>query len=82
MSTEKRLTEDELKRVKLIREDVLQSISVLGELEYQKTVIDIEVSKVKKTIEDIKLREQSLFSELQDKYGVVSINLETGEFNQ
>jgi hypothetical protein len=82
MSTQNRLTEDELKRVKLIREDVLQAISSLGELNYQKTLLEEELSKVKKNIIEIKKSEQSLFSELQDKYGIVSINLETGEFNQ
>lgn len=82
MSTENKLTEDELKRVKLVREDVLQAISSLGELNYQKTLLEEELSNVKKNIIDIKKREQNLFSELQDKYGIISINLETGEFNQ
>ena len=77
-----RLTEDELKRIKLVREDALQAISSIGELEYQKILIDDEVAKVKKTILEIKTREASIFSDLKDKYGVVSINLETGEFNQ
>lgn len=82
MSTENRLTEDELKRIKLIREDVLQAVSALGELNYQKVLLEEELSKLKKNIVDIKNREQILFSELKDKYGVVSVNLETGEFNQ
>jgi archaellum component FlaC len=77
-----RLTEDELKRIKLVREDALQAISSIGELEYQKILIDDEVAKVKKNILEIKTREASIFSDLKDKYGVVSINLETGEFNQ
>lgn len=82
MSTPNKLTEDELKKVKLVREDVLQCITSLGELEYQKALLDIELTKVKKNVADVKAREQALFSELQDKYGAVSINLETGEFNQ
>jgi hypothetical protein len=79
---EKRLTEDELAKVKMVRDDVLQAISAVGELEYQKILIDNQLQEVKKNIVDIKKRETELFSELNEKYGAVSINLETGEFNQ
>jgi hypothetical protein len=79
---EKRLTEDELAKVKMVRDDVLQAISAVGELEYQKILIDNQLNEVKKNIADIKKRETQLFSELNEKYGAVSINLETGEFNQ
>jgi hypothetical protein len=79
---EKRLTEDELAKVKMVRDDVLQAISAVGELEYQKILIDNQLQEVKKNIVDIKKRETALFSELNEKYGAVSINLETGEFNQ
>lgn len=79
---ENKLTQTELDRVKLVREDVLQAISALGELEYQKTLIEEQVNGIKSNILQIKKKETELFSELQDKYGIVSINLETGEFNK
>lgn len=79
---ENKLTQTELDKLKLVREDVLQSVSSLGELEYQRTLIDEQVRQVKTNILEIKKRETELVSELQDKYGMVSINLETGEFNK
>lgn len=79
---ENKLTQTELDRLKLVREDVLQAVSALGELEYQKTLIDEQVRQVKANILDIKKRETELVSELNDKYGMVSINLETGEFSK
>jgi hypothetical protein len=79
---ENKLTQTELDRLKLIREDVLQAVSALGELEYQKTLIDDQVKQVKENILEIKKKETELVSELNDKYGMVSINLETGEFSK
>jgi hypothetical protein len=79
---ENKLTQTELDRLKLIREDVLQAVSALGELEYQKTLIDDQVKQVKENILVIKKKETELVSELNDKYGMVSINLETGEFSK
>jgi hypothetical protein len=79
---ENKLTQTELDRLKLIREDVLQAVSALGELEYQKTIIEDQVNRVKATILDVKKKETELVSELNDKYGMVSINLETGEFSK
>lgn len=79
---ENKLTQTELDRLKLVREDVLQAVSALGELEYQKTLIDEQVRQVKANILDIKKKETELVSELNEKYGMVSINLETGEFSK
>lgn len=79
---ENKLTQIELDKLKLVREDVLQAVSSLGELEYQKTLIDEQVRQVKANILEIKKRETELVTELQEKYGMVSINLETGEFNK
>lgn len=79
---ENKLTQTELDRLKLVREDVLQAVSSLGELEYQKTLIDEQLRLVKSNILEIKKKETELISELQEKYGMVSINLETGEFNK
>jgi len=78
MST--KITDDELKRLELIKQDALEIASVLGELNYQKTVLQIQIEDQTIKIKEIKLREQSLFNDLQEKYGNVSINITTGEF--
>jgi hypothetical protein len=79
---ENKLTQTELDRLKLIREDVLQAVSSLGELEYQKTIVEDQLRQIKENILEIKKKETELVSELNDKYGMVSINLETGEFSK
>jgi hypothetical protein len=78
MST--KITDDELKRLELIKQDALEIASVLGELNYQKTVLQIQIEDQTIKIKEIKLREQSLFNDLREKYGNVSINITTGEF--
>ena len=79
---ENKLTQTELDRLKLVREDVLQAVSALGELEYQRTLLDEQTKQVKSNILEIKKRETELVSELNEKFGMVSIYLETGEFNK
>jgi hypothetical protein len=78
MST--KITDDELKRLELIKQDALEIASALGELNYQKTVLQIQIEDQTIKIKEIKSREQSLFNDLQEKYGNVSINITTGEF--
>jgi len=80
MSEEKkRLSDHELQLVNLIRQDSLEVASSLGQLQYQYTIIEDQIQKLKKQVIDIKTRESSLLKELQDKYGNVTINIETGE---
>jgi hypothetical protein len=59
----------------------LEVASSLGELSYQKMVLELEIEKQKILIKDIKSRENLLFEELKSKYGSVSINIETGEIS-
>lgn len=75
-----KITEDELKRIELIKKDSLEIASTLGELQYQKISIDLFIEEQKERIKDLKKEEVKLFQELRDKYGNVNINIETGEF--
>lgn len=75
-----KITEDELKRVELIKKDSLEIASTLGELQYQKISIDLFIEEQKERIKDLKKEEVKLFQELRDKYGNVNINIESGEF--
>jgi hypothetical protein len=74
------ITEDELKRVQLIKKDAIEIASTLGELEYQKISLDLLIDDQKDKIKRLKKEEEKLFVELRDKYGNVNINIETGEF--
>jgi len=42
--------------------------------------IDLLIDEEKKKVKDIKERETKILDELKEKYGNVSINIETGEF--
>jgi hypothetical protein len=74
------ITEDELKRVQLIKKEAIEIASTLGELKYQKISLDLLIDDQKDKIKQLKKEEEKLFVELRDKYGNVNINIETGEF--
>ncbi len=75
-----KLTDTELQLVQLIKRDALEVASTLGELSYQRMTIDLLIDEEKKKVKDIKEREAKILDELKEKYGNVSINIETGEF--
>jgi hypothetical protein len=75
-----KLTENELERLHQIRKDSLEIASTLGELQYQKTVLELLMEEEKQKIKELKKYESSLFEELKSQYGNVNINIETGEF--
>ena len=75
-----KLTDTELQLVQLIKRDALEVASTLGELSYQRMTIDLLIEEEKKKVKDIKEREAKILDELKEKYGNVSINIETGEF--
>lgn len=76
-----KITETELERIKFIKKDSLDVASVLGELQYQKMVIDLLIDEERQKIKNIKATEKQLLQELTDKYGSININLETGEYS-
>lgn len=75
-----KLTDTELQLIQLIKKDALEVAYTLGELSYQKMTIDLLIEEEKDKIRDIKAREAKILDELKQKYGNVSINIETGEF--
>jgi uncharacterized membrane protein len=75
-----KVTETELQKISVIKKDALEYASFLGELEYQKTLIEIDVNDIKSKIKLLRQEESKLFSELKDSYGNININLETGEY--
>jgi len=76
-----KLTDTELQRIQLIKKDALEVASTLGELSYQKLTIELLIEEEKKKIKAIKVDEEKVLLELKDKYGNVSINIETGDFS-
>ena len=80
MSEVRKISDDEFARLNVLKQDAIEIASSLGELNYQKTVLDLQIEDLKNKIKEIRSRESNLFQELQSKYGNVSININNGEF--
>jgi hypothetical protein len=76
-----KLTQDELSKITLIRQDALDIASKLGELEFQKMSIELLIEEQRKEVISLKKRENEIFEEIKSKYGNVTINIETGEIS-
>ena len=79
MSEKAKLTPEELKQFQTIREEVYETIGILGDLNYRKTLIEFEIEALNVTIKQNAVKEKTLLSEFGKKYGDGSINVETGE---
>jgi hypothetical protein len=75
-----KVTETELKRIVAIKRDALDVASALGELQYQKEILELQIESQRDIIRDIRKQEDKLFLELKEQYGNISINIETGEY--
>ena len=78
---EKKLTHEEFQQINLIKYDALEVAALLGELEYQKMSIELDMEEQRKRIKEIRVKEKQVFEEIRSKYGPVSINTETGEIS-
>ena len=78
---EQKLTPQELQQINLIKSDALEVAALLGELEYQKMSIELDMEEQKRRIKEIRVKEKQVFEEIRSKYGSVSINTETGEIS-
>lgn len=75
-----KITDEELKQIGELKQQTTQIVYSLGELQYQRLSIEVAEEDLKKVLKETKLKEASLLKDLKDKYGNVSINIETGEF--
>ena len=78
---EQKLTPQELQQINLIKSDALEVAALLGELEYQKMSIELDMEEQRRKIKEIRVKEKQVFEEIRSKYGAVSINTETGEIS-
>ena len=73
------VTPEELKELQDVRKSVYETISILGDLNYRKTLINLEVESIKEIVKENATKERDLLSTFGKKYGDGSINPETGE---
>jgi hypothetical protein len=74
-----KVTPEELKDLQDIRKATYETISIIGELNYRKTLIDLELEGIKEAVKQNATKERDLLSTFGKKYGDGSINPETGE---
>lgn len=79
MSEKVTLTPEELKEFQGLREEIFESISVLGDLTYRKTLLEFEIENLNNVIKQNNVKEKALLAGFGQKYGNGSINVETGE---
>jgi hypothetical protein len=73
------VTPEELKELQDVIKAVYETISILGDLNYRKTLINLELEGLKVVIKENATKERELLSSFGKKYGDGSINPETGE---
>jgi hypothetical protein len=81
MTEVKTVTQEELQELKGLRNKSDEFIIHLGEIHYQKTILDAQENQLKEGIIALKLEEKSVTDKLVAKYGNVSIDIETGTIN-
>lgn len=85
MSEERKVTEEELAKVKELQEAYLRVTYDLGQLSVEKLDLQAKINKVEETFNDtakhlevLRGQEKELSESLQEKYGSTTIDLETG----
>ena len=84
----KKITPEELEDVQKIRSGYQEITVKLGQIQVQRMQITNQIEMLNKTEEDLRKEwadtqgeEQTAISDLQEKYGKVNINLDSGEIN-
>ena len=78
MSETVTLTQEELKEFQGLREEIFETIGVLGDLNYKKTLLEFEIENLNNVIKQNALKEKTLLTGFGIKYGNGSIDVETG----
>jgi len=76
----KKLSQEELESLKEIQNDSSNLIFNLGQVDVQRSLLEGQRNEVLTKLADLQEKQNTLAKELQDKYGIGNINLETGEF--
>ena len=73
------LTEQELQDFQALRQEASKLAAALGEIHFQRVLINLELDKIEAAIAANASTQQALLKTLGEKYGDGSINLQTGE---
>lgn len=74
------LTEEEISKLKELQVNYQNLVNILGNLSMKEIEIGLQKEKVKQQLENLKNSEKTIAEELEAKYGVGNVSLDTGEF--
>ena len=74
------LTQEEIQTLKNFKEEQIDIVALLGNVEFQIQLLDAQKQNLKKEILDQVEKQNKYASQLQQKYGSGNIDLEKGEF--
>lgn len=75
-----KLSEKELQGLREIQEKNNNIVMSLGQLEVNKVILDNQKTSLLEQLSGLQESQNTLAEELQEKYGVGNINIESGEF--
>ena len=78
---ESKLTDSEFAKLQELKKSNSEIILTLGELNFQKTILEFQIEDQSQKIKDLKKEESILFEQLRQSYGNVVVNIETGELS-
>ena len=74
------LSKEEIDNLSSLQQQQDTFIIQLGQIEYQKNMLDQQKQKINQQIESFEQSQIKLAKELEEKYGKGTVNLESGEF--
>lgn len=87
MSEVTKLTDEELSSVRVLREEIVGVISLVGQLKLTHDLMNEDLTSVKSKLEEevvkykaLLVKEKGLVDDLLKKYGMGSLDVETGVF--
>ena len=76
------ITEEELRQLQQIKQNFNVVVEELGRIEFQKITLEERSSAARQYLADYREAEKEALASLTEKYGDISINLETGEITE
>tara|TARA_R110000787_G_scaffold208944_1_gene318999 strand:- start:52 stop:306 length:255 start_codon:yes stop_codon:yes gene_type:complete len=80
MSEAKKFTEEEMKKVSEIKEQYNEITIQLGQIELDRLLLEEQRDALNQRYKETRARESDYAKELSDKYGVGTLDIETGNF--
>ena len=74
------LTKEEIQQLSSLQEQQNDFVIQLGQVEYQKLLLNKQENSIKQQIEIFEEKQTGLAQQLEEKYGKGTVNLESGEF--